>query len=337
VIDHPPRELAWLKRLAESGKRDELVRYLTDKNTAAQDILPELQHASRRDALLSLRGLLAAGVMWHSLTKRWKVDYGVCPEGPRRRKQLAIPFRAADTPAERAEFAFADQTLSLTALSYAFGGLSMNEVIQAFQILEEQNPVARESTYKEWFESTRSSLSAEDAVSLDSFKKIDLTNVSQCRLICATYARNVALIHFWLRQCVLPSETVQYPHRLKSTAFHLREAEGGTTVGFSGTNDMMLQLEATNGLMLDMLLKSGKYQGELLATADPVWKTLLSFAVDKGASALIDAGAMLAGLELSDAANFLLKLLLEKEHPLRAVVFFQRSEDDDNGEDAARC
>jgi hypothetical protein len=83
------------------------------------------------------------------------------------------------------------------------------------------------------------------------------------------YARNVALIHFWLRQCVLPSETVQYPHRLKSTAFHLREAEGGTTVGFSGTNDMHrllplhmkqlpipdLQLEATNGLMLDMLVK----------------------------------------------------------------------------------
>ena len=62
--------------------------------------------------------------------------------------------------------------------------------------------------------------------------------------------------------------------------------------------------------MLDMLLKSCKYEGELLATDDPVWKTLLSFAADKGASALIDVGAMLAGLELSDAADFLLELLL---------------------------
>jgi hypothetical protein len=41
---------------------------------------------------------------------------------------------------------------------------------------------------------------------------------------------------------------------------------------------------------------------------------------------------MLAGLELSGAAAFLLELLFKKEHPLRAVVFFQRSEDDNNGE-----
>jgi hypothetical protein len=116
-----------------------------------------------------------------------------------------------------------------------------------------------------------------------------------------------------------------------------------------------LQLEATNGLQQMVMrgvlkdtrdkLSVSKMENHAPLVAppyeavtptrfavDPVWKTLLRCAVDKGASALINVGAMLAGLELSGAAAFLLELLFKKEHPLRAGVFFQCYEDDNNGE-----
>lgn len=43
---------------------------------------------------------------------------------PTARKRLAVPFRAAHVPSERAEYAQPDTALTLTALSYYYDGLS---------------------------------------------------------------------------------------------------------------------------------------------------------------------------------------------------------------------
>jgi hypothetical protein len=149
------------------------------------------------------------------------------------------------------------------------------------------------------------------------------------------------VIHFWLTTKVFPIETIQYPNRLKATAWHLRPPVGGSCVGFSGTNDQHRllpshvhqhpligsALEATNGRMLARLLECASYKP---LPADPTqapWEALLKFAVSTGASALIDAGALLAGVELSNAAATLLELLRSTENSLklRAVVYFERT------------
>jgi hypothetical protein len=96
------------------------VRFVTDPTVAPDDIIAEIVFDSkeRRDALLALRGFLANRVVWHCLSQRWLVDYGVIPAnhplppGKKNRKRTAVPFRSADTPAERAEFAHADSTLA---------------------------------------------------------------------------------------------------------------------------------------------------------------------------------------------------------------------------------
>lgn len=165
---------AWLQRFA-AKRRAQVLRYIIDTATAADAIIPPSAfggHTERRDALLALRGLIASGVVVHSLLKRWRVDHGVVPEGPLRRKRLAVPFRAADTSAERSEFAFADTTLALTTLSYALGGLSDEEVVEAFTKLESQNLIAREKEYAVWFEASKPNLSAEDADRLSRAIKI---------------------------------------------------------------------------------------------------------------------------------------------------------------------
>ena len=92
---------------------------MTVSDKAPDDIIPKDKFNSeqRRETLLAMRGYLAHGVMWHCLKHRWRVDYGVMPvdhplASGKRRKQTAVPFRAADTPADRAEFAHADSTLA---------------------------------------------------------------------------------------------------------------------------------------------------------------------------------------------------------------------------------
>ena len=241
VVTNPPAKLKWLQRFAAASKQqgDAVMRYLTDSSASADSILPAsaFKSADRRNEALAVRGQLAVGVIVHSLSKRWRVDYGVAPPGPARRKRIAIPFRAADTPAERSEYAFADSTLTLTALSYALGGLTDEEVLQGFEALEALNPVARAKEYAAWFAASAPGLGAAEAESISEAVKLDLTSVAQKRLLCTTFRRSLGLVLFWLEACVLPMETVQYPSRLKTTAWQLRPADGSACCGFSGTND----------------------------------------------------------------------------------------------------
>ncbi len=79
---------------------------------------------------------------------------------------------------------------------------------------------------------------------------------------------NMAVADFWLKYCVLPSETKQFPQRLAASAWHLARNTRGRVVGFSGTNDnhrllpLLVHQEplpdphlaATNGLMLARIL-----------------------------------------------------------------------------------
>ena len=90
-----------------------LFRFLTDLNMAEADIEP-LQHRvfavdSTRKSLLLLKGLIAGGVLVFALKqKRWRVNYGLDLS----RTTLAVPYRAKDNPATRAEFSHPDANRS---------------------------------------------------------------------------------------------------------------------------------------------------------------------------------------------------------------------------------
>eukprot|EP00037_Helgoeca_nana_P031742 m.409107 g.409107 ORF g.409107 m.409107 type:complete len:3050 (+) comp28456_c0_seq1:346-9495(+) len=348
-----------LRWLAKYGRGDEVVDFVSDGSVAANAVLDDLPSDHARESLLALRGLLAHDVLWHALVKRARVDYGVAPPTQHRRKRLAVPFRAADTPALRAEFAHPDSALVLTSLAYAYSGLSDDEVLEAFRTLADLNPIEKRGQYDTWLEAAGGVLTLSEKETIRTADKIDLTNVQQRRLLCSTYAKCVPFMHFWLETVVFPRETRQYQQRLKATAWHLRPPDGGVCVGFSGTNDQHRllpvfakqhplsdpALQATNGHMLSMLLERAEYiqlsptgikeatvmqdrstetQMAGVATRNdtltPTALALLRFAVEHDASALIDAGALLAGVDLTHAATALLLLC----PTVTAVVFFAR-------------
>ena len=52
---------------------------------------------------------------------------------------LAVPYRAKDIPAQRAEFGHPDIVIILTCLSYYYGGLEEKQLKQSFEILLKQD------------------------------------------------------------------------------------------------------------------------------------------------------------------------------------------------------
>eukprot|EP00775_Hariotina_reticulata_P001981 gene1981-2303_t len=165
-----------------------------------------------------------------------------------------------------------------------------------------------------------SSGGADQLSTIDSVAKLDLTNALQLQQLHATFSHNMAAVNFFLSNCVLPTDMQQYPLRLTGTSWDLAENSAGAVVGFSGTNDhhRLLplqvhqaepadeQLKGTNGKMLDLLMTEAAYK-TLLAAAAGTGHTaenkqqwlLLDMALNSKADALVDCGALLAGIAMS--------------------------------------
>ncbi|KAI9910353.1 hypothetical protein PsorP6_010208 [Peronosclerospora sorghi] len=271
--------------------------------------------------LLSLRGFVAFGVLEHCLEKRNRVDFGLPLPGTRHKK-LAIPFRAADVPSERSEFSHPDVCIVLTLLGYYHSGLTSDEVQSTFEMLLCLNISEQDHEYNRWFGSVKSCLVAEDQAALCDVRHISLVDTRQVELLCRVYSFCMETINFYLNTCVFPKDTQQYPQRLSRTAWNV--AAGKNNIGFSGTNDnhrllpltvaqqepMEPALLGTNGKMIDKILHMTHSYDVINPireqTAIP-WQSVLLYVMDKRAQALIDTGALLAGVSNDKAAEFLLK------------------------------
>ena len=339
LIENPPPELWWLSSFAHGKELEELRRAMCDPRVALNDLalgdLPELW----RDSVLAIRGLFAGGIFLHCLLKRHRVDFGVARPGGQ--KRLAVPFRAADTPAARAEFAHPDCALLFTHLAYYEDGLSQGEFRGALTKLLSLGPNAQQSIYCRWFEQSKPRMSPEDLASLDHTTKLDPTNTQQFQTLLDYFRLNFECINFWLEHCMLPFETQQYEHRIMASPWHLNNHgnECGQVVGFSGTNDnyrllplhvrqQMLadetseiarELRGTNGKMLTVILENTQGVEELPHSPKPTWQSVLDLCIKLEVDGLIDSGGLMAGKSNQDAAMWLLDQLAGT---FLGVVFF---------------
>jgi hypothetical protein len=124
----------------------------------------------------------------------------------------------------------------------------------------------------------------------------------------------MAAIDFWLGECVLPRETMQFPHRLVANAFHLTApAHTSGVIGFSSTRDSHPLLPShvtqrtcvgsSDGKMIELILRnervaalgSGESAAGCTDGAGALRGAVLDLCAAEGAFALIDAGAAMAG------------------------------------------
>ena len=337
LLADPPYHMRWLKGHA---LRDDIFDFVTDPKLsdtwlARRDANGSI-NALQLDQLLALRGLLATGLLEHCLSRRHRVDYGVdTRRGPSRR--VAVPYRASDTPSERAEYAQPDTLILLTHLSYYHSGVSRAELKEAVAVLLTLGPYAQKAEYELWLDSARPTLSASQLSKLDGVNKLDVGSEVCLDLLYEAYSYNMAAINFWLDACVLPRETMQFPNRLVANAFNLTDNPTGAVIGFSGTKDTHLllplhvkqrdpdgadELLATDGKMCNLVLQNEEVvclDNELVLS-----EAVIKLAIERGAKALIDAGATMAGLSNLEVARRVISQLPE-DSPLEGVVYFDRN------------
>ncbi|TRM56132.1 hypothetical protein BD626DRAFT_587475 [Schizophyllum amplum] len=276
--------------------------------------------------LLLLRGLFAHGILGLAFKeKRWRVDYGLDLS----RSRLAVPYRAKDSPALRAEFGHPDVILTLTSLAYYYGGLQDAELDTAFdRLLTTDNPALR---YEYWIKGL------EVPQNLRTLKGINLKDASQrCNVIYPTLRRVKSVVDFYLSECVFPKEARQFEHKLTTNAWDLARSKGRPTTGFSGTNDNKYMLPTsivqedlpsqlhTNALVLGYVLRP---ENRTVICKDCDASGIIAETVQSKphVSVILDVGAQVLELDNAEMARRWLEQDTREE--VEAAVYFDSDDE----------
>jgi hypothetical protein len=258
------------------------------------------------------------------------VEYGV--NWKRKDILQAVPYRAKDVPAERAQFAHPDIFILLTHLSYYYSGLRNCQLDQVFDRLKKNSDP--NSEYQNWIVSLPKECSIDD--SIKEYSGINLYDLTQkYDLLYPLLKYHPKVINYWLCEFLFPKEAKQFHAKLGNSAWDLCQIKKYPISGFSGTNDSRLLLPltthyheipdliGTNGMLIDYLLNEknnhytcipadncGKFILESISSSQPELRLLL------------DVGALMLEYNNQQVVEVWLKL----RHDVEAGIFF----DEDN-------
>ncbi|TFK34223.1 hypothetical protein BDQ12DRAFT_727128 [Crucibulum laeve] len=308
----------------------EFIKVETPANSVIDVVRDHFDDEISWNQLLLLRGLFVDGILRYAFKeKRWRVNFGLDPR--RSEPWLAVPYRAKDVPAARAEFSHPDVTIVLSCLSYYYGGLSEGQLKTCFDLLlKTPNP---DLEYETWIcESIPETLRKLSAINIDS--------AEQWNELVRLFTRNSVVINFFLSQVVFPRKMKQFPEKLATSSWDIAEEKGHVTTGFSGTNDnqylfpLSLQQRdhkhqlGTNAKVLSYLLlpennyyvQAARDDGEHISAQQLID---LIMEQDPEIRVLLDVGAQVLELQNHEVAGYWLK----KKSNAEAAIFF-----DDNDE-----
>ncbi|KAH7882707.1 hypothetical protein F5I97DRAFT_1931318 [Phlebopus sp. FC_14] len=313
--------------------RQAIHNFISVKDVSASEVEMVEQYSKDSilwNGLLHLRGLLSSGILLFALReRRWRVDYGLAPH----RTMLAVPYRAKDIPAPRAEFGHPDVAITLTCLSYYYGGLTRDQLMLCFQmLLKQDNPTLE---YESWI--------LDCPAIPDTLRRVSGINTKSSEqwktVIFPLFSRNQAVVDFYLSRVVFPKEAKEFPSKLSCSGWDLAETKDRVTTGFSGTNDGRYLLptsitqrdpdhqRSTNAKVLAYLLHPENNRYQQLAWKDGTRRTVQEFlklvvSQEPEIRVLLDVGAQM--LELQN--NQLAAAWLELKTDAQAAIYV---DDDD--------
>ncbi len=314
--------------------RDLVKQFVVSVGSDSSNVCNEMKKVFGNDSetyhlLLALRGLLSFDLLRLCLSKRHRVDYGV---NPKLEKEIVVPFRAKDAPADRTEFGFVDVAIVLTTLHYYYEGLSVGQLKRTFQKLLSLSKTKMDKEFDKWYAASKVEMAEKDLTELYPLDKIDIT--AQMHLLSKYFGKNRYCINFFLAKIVFPTQLVQFPARLMTNSWDLAEICRGVVgvKGFSGTRDshrtlplsvrqrQLQQLVSIDGLMTDRLTR---HDVKFSTLADI---TLLDWFLSNPSkpSALIDCGALL-DVSNEDAARYVMKKTDGDLGAFDGAIFFNKT------------
>ncbi|KIJ64301.1 hypothetical protein HYDPIDRAFT_90752, partial [Hydnomerulius pinastri MD-312] len=303
---------------ARSGLRDAIHSFISRKHNTPSDIQMVKDYSQQGplwSGLLLLRGLFASNILLFALKeRRWRVDYGLAPH----RTMLAVPYRAKDMPAPKAEFGHPDVAIILTCLSYYYGGLTEEQLRTCFEILLKQDNPSLE--YELW---VRDCPAVPDA--LRTLNGINIKSWDQWQNhLRPLFAKNQAVIDFYLSRVVFPKEAKEFPSKFRgmpaplmrpSLTQNVFQITGTSLAGSIGLGQLIAVMQAnpSNSFQCEYLSDLLKSAGSLSSESSLARRTALEFlqlivAQMLEIRVLLDVGAQMLELSNRDLVEAWLKL-----------------------------
>jgi hypothetical protein len=231
-------------------------------------------------------------------------------------------------PSLKAEFGHPDVAITLTCLSYYYGGLSQAQVLQCLERLFKLDDPTHE--YDQWVD-----IATDDVpVEIQRLSGINMNDTELLeKLVVPTFEMNYVVINFFLTQIVFPREAKEFPHKLGTSAWDLAERKTMVTTGFSGTRDSRFLLptsikqvdlaeqRGTDALVLSYLLQpENTYHASNDRLTD---QDYLQIIVDQEEDirVLLDVGAQILSMRNEEVAQQWLRMRHDID-AVSAAVFF---------------
>jgi hypothetical protein len=153
---------------------------------------------------------------------------------------VAVPYRAKDLPALRADFSHPDITIILTYLSYYYEGLSDEQLFLCFKKLLASGNLKGELDL--WVSKNHFLPKA-----FYNLSGINMRDQQQCiDKLFPLLLRSKHVVDFYLSRLVFPKEMREFPQKLSSSGWDIARRKQHPITGFSGTNDSKYLLPLSN-------------------------------------------------------------------------------------------
>lgn len=233
----------------------------------------------------------------------------------------------------KAEFGHPDVAIALTCLSYYYGGLTKQQVVQCFDsVTKLDNPDMEYDQWVEYGEGIPTPLRQVNSINTNDDNQVD-------GYLVPLFSKNTKVIDFYLSQEVFPRAAKEFQSKLSTSAWDLVEDKPNVTTGFSGTNDNRYLLPtsitqedpvcqlSTNALVLQYLLQPENNLYECTEGINGERESAKGFLRrlvrhEPEIRVLLDVGAQMLELQNEDLVRHWLCL---KPH-IPAAIFFNESD-----------
>ena len=292
-----------------------------------------------KDIIYILRGILNYDILYVILSKRWKVDYGVNKSN--KKLLQAVPFRAKDVPAERAQFAHPDISIGLTHLSYYYSGLNDSQMDNVFKLLNKSAEGFH--IYSNWIKELPKSIQNDEKyTTIKNYSNLNLSDSNhKYEIVYPLFKMHTPVINYWLSEFLFPKEAKEFESRLSMSAWDLCDLNQNLVAGFSGTNDSRFllpesmnyydipHLVGTNGQVISNLIYRNNLNNEninvyqnLIDNQNEV--EILRKLYDNSIKVLLDIGALIIKLDNKQVALEWINMW-NNNMDIEAVVYFDNN------------
>ncbi|QLI64486.1 uncharacterized protein G6M90_00g018160 [Metarhizium brunneum] len=225
-----------------STYKEKILEFWTNralKETTREFIEKDLCWAPQMTSFLYLiRGLIACGVLSAALRDRFRVNYGL-DKTRMPKTDLAVPYRAKDTPSVGSEYSQPDTVITKTYLAYYYDGLNDRDLTETLMHLLQSDRSHIE--YQEWVKAAPDLPKAWHDV-----KGINLEDTQLCKRDLFPRLRSLRVcIDYYLSYIVFPKQLREYSEKISASGWDIGRSKELVTTGFSGTHDLKPLLPLT--------------------------------------------------------------------------------------------